>query len=152
MLINFNLNGKDVSVDVLDDATLLSVLTDTLHVAGTKYGCGKSQCGACAVMIDGQRVVSCQTPARSAAGRSVTTLEGLLEDGQPNALQQAFIDEQAAQCGYCTSGMIITAQTLLDTNPTPTEAEVRAALNGNLCRCGTQNRVIRAVMRAAEKA
>ena len=103
-------------------------------------------------MIDGAVVASCQAPAKSAAGRSLTTTEGLLENGQPNALQQAFIDEQAAQCGYCTSGMVITAQALLDTNPNPSEAEVRAALNGNLCRCGTQNRVVRAVIRAAEGA
>lgn len=150
-MISFNLNGADVSVDVPEGATLLSVLTDKLQVAGTKYGCGKSQCGACSVIIDGQRVNSCQTPAESAAGRSVTTLEGLRENGGPSALQQAFIDEQAAQCGYCTSGMIVTAQVLLDTNPDPTEAEVRAALNGNLCRCGTQNRVVRAVLRAAKE-
>ena len=148
-MISFNLNGVDVSADAPDDATLLSVLTDTMKVSGVKYGCGKSQCGACAVMIDGERVISCQTPATSAAGRSVTTTEGLMENGQPNVLQQAFIDEQAVQCGYCTSGMIITAQALLDTNPSPTESDVRAALNGNLCRCGTQNRVVRAVMRAA---
>lgn len=151
-MINFNLNGTDVSVDVPDDTTLLSVLSDTLGLSGPKYGCGKSQCGSCSVMLDGAVVASCQTPAKSAAGRSLTTTEGLLENGQPNALQQAFIDEQAAQCGYCTSGMVIAAQALLDTNPKPSEAEVRAALNGNLCRCGTQNRVVRAVIRAAEGA
>lgn len=150
-LISFTLNGQDVSVDAPEGATLLSVLTDQLHVAGTKYGCGKSQCGACSVLVDGNRVFSCQTSANSAAGRSVTTVEGLLENGQPNVLQRAMIEEQAAQCGYCSSGMIIAAQALLDTNPAPTEAEVRAAMNENLCRCGTQNRVVRAVLRAAEE-
>ncbi len=150
--MDFKLNGEDVSVEAPEGATLLSVLSGPLNMNGAKYGCGKSQCGSCSVLLDGNRVFSCQTTAASAAGRSVTTLEGLQEDGGPNALQQAFIDEQAAQCGYCTSGMIITAQALLDTNPSPTEAEVRAALNGNLCRCGTQNRVVRAVMRAAEEA
>lgn len=152
-MIQFNLNGADVSVDPPEGATLLSVLTDQLNVNGAKYGCGKSQCGACVVLVDGERVVTCQTPANSAAGRSVTTLEGLREPGGgPSALQQAFIDEQAAQCGYCTSGMIVTAQALLDVNPSPTESDARAALNGNLCRCGTQNRVVRAVLRVAEEA
>lgn len=151
-MIQFNLNGTDLSVDPPEGATLLSVLTDQLNVNGAKYGCGKSQCGACVVLVDGERVVACQTPAGSAAGRSVTTLEGLREsDGSPSALQQAFIDEQAAQCGYCTAGMIVTAQALLDVNPTPSESDVRAALNGNLCRCGAQNRVVRAVLRAAEE-
>ncbi len=150
-MISFKLNGTDVSVDSHEGATLLTVLTDQLHVNGAKFGCGKSQCGACAVLVDGNRVVSCQTPAISAAGRSVTTLEGLRENGGPSVLQQAFIDEQAAQCGYCLSGMIITAQELLDTNPSPTEPEIRAALNDNLCRCGSHNRIVRAVLRAAKE-
>ena len=119
---------------------------------GQKYGCGKSQCGACTVLIDDEPVVACQTGAESAAGRSVTTLEGLREDGKPSPLQQAFIDEQAAQCGYCLSGMIVTAQAFLDLNPDPTESEIRTALNGNLCRCGTHNRIVRAVLRAAKEA
>jgi nicotinate dehydrogenase subunit A len=101
------------------------------------------------VLVDGNRVVSCQTSAASATGRSVVTLEGLQENGGPSPLQQAFIDEQAAQCGYCLSGMIITAQALLDINPSPTDSEVRAALNDNLCRCGSHNRIVRAVLRAA---
>ncbi len=148
-MINFKLNGADVSVDAPDGATLLSVLTDQLHVNGTKFGCGVSQCGSCVVLVDGNRVVSCQTSAASATGRSVVTLEGLQENGGPSPLQQAFIDEQAAQCGYCLSGMIITAQALLDINPSPTDSEVRAALNDNLCRCGSHNRIVRAVLRAA---
>ena len=118
-MVDFKLNGEDVSVDVPAGTTLLSMLANNLGVAGAKYGCGKSQCGACAVLIDGELVIACQTSAESAAGRSVTTLSGLMEDGKPSALQQAFIDEQAAQCGYCTAGMIITAQALLDRNPSP---------------------------------
>lgn len=151
-MLNFKLNGEDVSVDAPGDATLLTVLTDDLKLAGQKFGCGLSQCGACAVMIDSEVVRSCQTKAQAAVGRSVTTLAGLREDGKPNALQQAFIDEQAAQCGYCASGMIITAQALLDRNPSPTEADVRSALNANLCRCGSHNRIVRAVLRAAQEA
>ena len=151
-MIGFKLNGNEVTVDAPDGATLLSVLTNQLNANGQKYGCGKSQCGSCAILVDGDRVISCQTTAASVAGRSVTTLEGLRENGKPSALQQAFIDEQAAQCGYCLSGMIITAQALLDRNPEPTESDIRAALNGNLCRCGTHNRIVRAVLRAAQEA
>jgi nicotinate dehydrogenase subunit A len=148
-MLAFKLNGKDVSVEAPGDVTLLSVLANDLHLAGVKFGCGLSQCGACAVMIDGEIVRSCQTKAQSAVGRSVTTLIGLQENGAPSVLQQAFIDEQAAQCGYCASGMIMVAQALLDRNPNPSETDVRTALNGNLCRCGTHNRIVRAVMRAA---
>lgn len=150
-MLTFKLNGQDVSVDAPNDATLLSVLSNDLKLAGQKYGCGLSQCGACSVLIDGEPVTSCQTLAQAAVGRSVTTLEGLREGGAAGRLQQAFIDEQAAQCGYCGSGMIIVAQALLDRNPAPTEADVRSALNGNLCRCGTHNRIVRAVLRAAEE-
>lgn len=151
-MLNFKLNGEDVSVDAPDDATLLSVLSDDLKLAGQKYGCGLSQCGACSVMIDSEVVRSCQTKAQAAVGRSVTTLIGLQEGGKPGVLQQAFIDEQAAQCGYCANGMIINAQALLDRNPTPNEADIRSALNANLCRCGSHNRIIRAVMRASKGA
>ena len=151
-MLNFKLNGQDVSVDAPADASLLSVLNNDLDEHGAKFGCGLSQCGACTILIDGEPVRSCQTTAQSAVGRSVTTLAGLTENGKPSALQQAFIDEQAAQCGYCTSGMIVTAQALLDRNSNPTESDVRSALNGNLCRCGSQNRVVRAVMRAAQGA
>lgn len=151
-MIGFKLNGTDVSVDAPQGASLLSVLNEHLNMNGQKYGCGKSQCGACSVLLDGVRAFSCQTAATAVSGRSVTTLEGLTENGAASPLQQAFIDEQAAQCGYCLSGMIVAAQALLDINPTPTESDVRAALNGNLCRCGSHNRIIRAVMRAAEEA
>lgn len=151
-MIDFKLNGQAVSVDVPADAPLLFVLNNDLDVHGAKFGCGLSQCGACTVLIDGEPVRSCQTAAQAAAGRSVTTLAGLMEDGKPGALQQAFIDEQAAQCGYCASGMIMVAQALLDRNPNPTEAEVRSALSANLCRCGTHNRIVRAVLRGAQAA
>ena len=149
-MISITLNGAAVEVDAPASATLLNVLSNDLNAIGPKFGCGKNQCGSCTVLVDGQPVRSCQTPATSAAGRQVTTLQGLLENGQPSRLQQAFIDEQAAQCGFCISGMIMVAESLLQTNPSPTEAEVRQALNGNLCRCGSHNRIVRAVLRAAE--
>jgi aerobic-type carbon monoxide dehydrogenase small subunit (CoxS/CutS family) len=151
-MLNFRLNGEDVSVDAPGNSTLLSVLSDDLKLAGQKYGCGLSQCGACVVLVDGEMVRSCQTQAQAAVGRSVTTLVGLRENGQPGALQRAFIEEQAAQCGYCASGMIMAAQALLDRNPDPSEADVRSALNANLCRCGSHNRIVRAVLRAAQEA
>jgi nicotinate dehydrogenase subunit A len=151
-LLNFKLNGEDVSVDAPGDASLLTVLSNDLKLAGQQYGCGLSQCSACAVLIDGEPVRSCQTQAQAASGRSVTTLVGLREDGKPSKLQQAFIDEQAAQCGYCAAGMIIVAQALLDRNPNPTDADVRTALVNNLCRCGSHNRIVRAVLRAAKEA
>ena len=151
-MVAFRLNETDVDVDVPGDAPLLFVLANDLAMNGVKYGCGRSQCGACVVLLDGEPIRSCQTQASAAAGRSVTTLAGLLEDGKPNKLQQAFIDEQAAQCGYCASGMILQAQALLDRNPSPTESDVRSALNANLCRCGSHNRIVRAVLRAASEA
>jgi nicotinate dehydrogenase subunit A len=151
-MLDFKLNGAEVSVDAPAEASLLFVLTNDLDMHGLKFGCGKSQCGACTVHIDGESVRSCVTQAQAAIGRSVTTLAGLLENGKPNKLQQAFIDEQAAQCGYCINGMIMAAQALLDINPQPTESEVRDALDGNLCRCGTHNRIVRAVLRAAKEA
>jgi len=151
VVLKFTLNGTAVAVDAPPDAPLLFVLNNDLDQHGAKFGCGLSQCGACTVLIDGEPVRSCQTAAQTAVGRSVTTLAGLKESNKPNRLQQAFIDEQAAQCGYCISGMIMVAQALLDRNPEPTESDIRSALNGNLCRCGTHNRIVRAVLRAAEK-
>jgi nicotinate dehydrogenase subunit A len=151
-VIGFRLNGKEVSVDAPEEAPLLYVLANDLNMSGSKFGCGRSQCGACTVLIDGNPVRSCQTVTSAAAGRSVTTLEGLRQNGRPGKLQQAFIDEQAAQCGYCASGMILTAQALLDRNPHPTDPDVRAALSGNLCRCGSHNRIVRAVLRASRRA
>ena len=151
-MIAFRLNGKEVSVDAPDDAPLLYVLVNDLNISGSKFGCGRSQCGACTVLIDGTPVRSCQTMTAAAAGRSLTTLEGLRENGNPGRLQQAFIEEQAAQCGYCASGMILAAQALLDRKPHPTDVEVRSALSGNLCRCGSHNRIVRAVLRASRRA
>ena len=152
MTTSFKLNGRDVRVDAPGDAPLLFVLANDLRINRVTYGCGKSQCGSCSVLVQGEAIRSCATKLSAVAGKSVTTLEGLTENGKPSKLQQAFIDEQAAQCGYCTAGMIIQAEALLDQNPNPSEAEIRSAMNGNLCRCGTQNRVVRAIQRAAKGA
>ena len=142
-------NGRTQEVAVPDDTPLLYVLRNDLKLNGPKYGCGLSQCGSCTVLVDGQAVRSCVTPVGSVTGQDITTLEGLGTLEKPSKLQQAFIDEQAAQCGYCLNGMIMSAQALLDKSPKPTEAQVRSALDGNLCRCGVHNRVVRAVMRAS---
>lgn len=150
-MISFKLNGKGVQLDVPPDAPLLFVLANDLAMNGVKFGCGRAQCGSCTVLLDGEAVRSCQTSISAAGGREVTTLEGLTENGKPSRLQQAFLEEQAAQCGYCSSGMIMQAHALLESNPQPSEAEIRTALNGNLCRCGTQNRVVHAVMRASRE-
>ncbi|MFM1855224.1 MAG: hypothetical protein RLZ83_533 [Pseudomonadota bacterium] len=149
-LTSFKLNGRDVRVDAPADAPLLFVLANDLGINGVKYGCGKSQCGSCTVLVGGEAVRSCATKLSAVAGKSVVTLEGMMENGKPSRLQQAFIDEQAAQCGYCTAGMIVQAEALLEQNPNPSESEIRSAMNGNLCRCGTQNRVVRAIQRAAK--
>jgi nicotinate dehydrogenase subunit A len=151
-MVQFSLNGQTVRSSVPNSTPLLNVLANDLHVNGSKFGCGKAQCNACLVMVDGNPVKSCVAPLSSVAGRSVTTLAGMKDGDKPSRLQQAFVDEQAAQCGYCTSGMIIQAQALLDRNPKPTDAEVRTALDGNLCRCGAHNRIVRAVLRAAKGA
>ena len=144
-------NGHAHEVTAAEDAPLLFVLRNDLHLNGPKFGCGLAQCGACIVLVDGQPVRSCVTSASAVAGQEITTLEGLSTNGKPGKLQQAFIDEQAMQCGYCVSGIIMRAQALLDQNPKPTEREVRLALDGNLCRCGAQNRMVRAVLRAAQE-
>ena len=145
-------NGRTQEVPVPDDTPLLYVLRNDLKLNGPKYGCGLSQCGACTVLVDGQAVRSCVTPVGTVTGQEITTLEGLGTLDKPSKLQQAFIDEQAAQCGYCMNGMIMSAQALLHKTPKPTEAQVRTALDGNLCRCGVHNRVVRAVMRASRGA
>lgn len=150
MAISLKVNGVSRSVPAEPDTPLLYVLRNDLELNGAKYGCGLSQCGACTVLIDGKAVRSCVTPLSAVASSEITTIEGLGSIEKPHALQQAFIDEQAAQCGYCTNGMIMSAKELLDRNPRPNEADVRAALAGNLCRCGTHNRIIRAVLRAAQ--
>ena len=138
-------NGAAVEVEAETDTPLLYVLRNDLGLKGTRFGCGSGQCGACFVLIDGHAAPACDTPLWSAAGKAVTTVEGLGSAGNPHPLQQAFLDEQAAQCGYCMSGILCTAAALLTRNPRPTEADVRAALDRNLCRCGSHNRVVRAV-------
>ena len=145
-------NGATHDVRTPEDAPLLFVLRNDLKLNGPKFGCGLSQCGACTVLVDGQPVRSCVTPANSVAGKEITTLEGLGTMDKPSKLQQAFIDEQAMQCGYCINGMIMRSKALLDQTPKPTEGEVRQALDGNLCRCGSQNRIVRAVLRASREA
>jgi nicotinate dehydrogenase subunit A len=152
LVTTFKLNGKNVQSSSSPRTSLLSALAQDFQINGAKYGCGRAQCGACTVLVDGNPVRSCVTPVTSVSGRHVLTLEGMTDNGKPSRLQQAFIDEQAAQCGYCTSGMITQAQALLDRNPRPTETEVRAALDGNLCRCGAHNRIVRAVLRARKEA
>ncbi len=127
-------------------------MRNDLELNGAKFGCGLAQCGACTVIIDGKAVRSCVTPLSSVAGKAITTIEGLGTSAKPHALQQAFVEEQAAQCGYCANGMIMTAKVLLDKNPRPTEAQIRKALAANLCRCGTHNRIVRAIQRAAKAA
>ncbi|AMJ62979.1 (2Fe-2S)-binding protein [Bosea sp. PAMC 26642] len=150
--MDFVLNGKPAQVAPRPGLTLLQALRNELAVNSPKYGCGQAQCGACTVLVDGEPVRSCVQPVEAAAGGSVTTLEGLMRDGKPGPLQQAFIAEQAAQCGYCTAGILMTAQALLARKRNPSEAEIRAELDGNLCRCGTQNRVVRAIQRASREA
>ena len=149
MAINLKVNGVPHSVTAEPDTPLLYVLRNDLELNGAKYGCGLSQCGACTVLVDGRAVRSCVTPISALETSEITTIEGLGSIAKPHALQQAFIEEQAAQCGYCTNGMIMSAKELLDRNPRPSEPDVRAALAANLCRCGTHNRIIRAVLRAA---
>jgi nicotinate dehydrogenase subunit A len=149
----FQLNGRPVTVDSWDPAQpLLYVLRNSLGQHGPKFGCGLGQCGACTVLMDGQATRSCVTPVKTAAGRSVTTLEGLGTPEKPDAVQAAFIAEQAAQCGYCTNGMIMTAKALLAKTPHPTLEQVKQGLAANLCRCGTHTRILAAVMRAAKEA
>ncbi len=149
MAINLKVNGVNRSVPAEPDTPLLYVLRNDFELNGAKYGCGLSQCGACTVLVDGRAVRSCITPISAVGTSEITTIEGLGSVDKPHPLQRAFIDEQAAQCGYCSNGMIMSAKELLDRNPRPSEPDVRAALASNLCRCGTHNRIIRAVLRAA---
>ncbi|AND91180.1 (2Fe-2S)-binding protein [Bradyrhizobium diazoefficiens] len=151
MPIQFQLNGTATAVDADPDQRLLDVLRGRLGVTGPHFGCGANECGACYVMVDGRAMASCDMPMWSVAGKDVVTIEGLGTTEQPHALQRAFISEQAMQCGYCVSGILISAAALLKRNPSPTEAEVRTALDRNLCRCGSHNRMVRAVLRAASE-
>ncbi len=148
MTVNITVNGKRHAVQAPPDTALLYVLRNELNLKGTKYGCGLAQCGACTVHIGGRPTRSCVTPV-SAVNAPVTTIEGLGTPDKPHPVQQAFIDEQALQCGYCTNGMVMTTAAFVAGNPKPTEAQIRAALEGNLCRCGTHMRILRAVRKAA---
>ncbi len=150
MAISLKVNGATRSVNAEPDTPLLYVLRNDLELNGAKYGCGLSQCGACTVLVNGMATRSCVTPLSRVGEGEVTTLEGLGTTAKLHPIQQAFIDEQAAQCGYCTSGMIVAAKALLDRNPRPSEAQVREGLASHLCRCGSHNRIVRAVLRAAQ--
>ena len=148
--VTLRVNGRVQTLEVDDPAMpLLYALRDDLELHGPKFGCGLGQCGACTVIVDGNAVRSCQTPVAEMQGKEITTLEGLGSPDKLSKVQAAFVEEQAAQCGYCTNGMIMTATALLARTPHPSEAEIRTALAGNLCRCATHVRVLRAVMRAA---
>jgi nicotinate dehydrogenase subunit A len=149
MAVNLKVNGMSRSVPAEPDTPLLYVLRNDLALNGAKFGCGLAQCGACTVLVNGKPVRSCVTAIGTLGDAEITTIEGLGGVDKPHPLQRAFIEEQAVQCGYCTSGMIMTAKELIDRNNRVTEADVRTALAGNLCRCGTHNRIIAAVMRAA---
>ena len=150
-IIRFMLNGATVAVDADPDQTLLDVLRGRLSTTSPHFGCGAGECGACYVMVGDRAMASCDMPMWSVADKDVVTLEGLGTAEQPHPLQRAFISEQAMQCGYCVSGILISAAALLKRNPSPSEAEVRAALDRNLCRCGSHNRMVRAVLRAASE-
>ena len=148
--IRFTVNGKASNVETDPQRPLLEVLREDLGLTGTKYGCGEGQCGACTVLLDGQPVQSCITPVHAAQGHQVVTIEGLARDGALHPVQQAFLDEGAVQCGYCTPGMILQAVALLRAHPQPTGAQIVEGLNGNLCRCNDYHRIQAAVRRAAE--
>jgi nicotinate dehydrogenase subunit A len=147
--IALNVNGQTKNVAADPETPLLYVLRNDLQLKGARFGCGTGHCGACTVIIDGKAVPSCDLPVSAASGKAITTIEGLGANGTLHPLQQAFLDEQAAQCGYCVSGIIMTAKALLDANPQADDAAIRTALNGNLCRCGTHHRILRAVRRVA---
>ncbi|MDB5611186.1 MAG: (2Fe-2S)-binding protein [Bradyrhizobium sp.] len=147
--IRFRLNGVETDVDADPDLSLLAILRGPLHMTGPHFGCGANECGACNVIIGDHAVASCDTPLWSVADKDVTTIEGLGSEQQPHPLQRAFIAEQALQCGYCVPGILMSAAALLIQNPAPTDGDVRTALDRNLCRCGSHNRMVRAVLRAA---
>lgn len=151
MSLTIHVNGASCTVEADPETPLLYVLRNDLQLKGARYGCGLGQCGACTVIVDGRAVQSCDVPVSAVAGKSVITIESLAADGKLHPLQQAFVDEQAAQCGYCVSGIIMSAKALLDAHPRPSEAQIREALEHNLCRCGTHQRILRAIRRAAGK-
>lgn len=149
MKLEFTVNGKNVSLEVPPDRRLLDILREDLGLTGTKEGCGEGECGACTVLLDRRAVHSCLTVAAQLSGREVVTIEGLSDGGEMSDLQRAFVEETAIQCGYCTTGMVMSARALLYENPDPTEEEIRIALAGNICRCSGYTQIIRAVKRAA---
>jgi nicotinate dehydrogenase subunit A len=150
--LSLKVNGVTRAITVEADTPLLYVLRNDLELNGAKFGCGLAQCGACTVLADGVALRSCVTAVSAVVNKNITTIEGLGTIARPHPLQKAFIEEQAAQCGYCINGMIMTAKALLDRNPKPTRAQIQQALTGNLCRCGTHNRIVRAIERAAKEA
>lgn len=150
--IDLTVNERPVRIAVADEETpLLNVLRNQLGMMGTRFGCGLEQCGCCMVLIDGKPEKSCTRPIGSVAGKAITTVEGLGTPERPHPLQQAFLEEQAGQCGYCLGGILISAKALLDSNPSPSRAEIAQALDSNLCRCGTHNRIMRAIEKAAAR-
>jgi len=149
--INFTVNGKPVQLNMENDRSLLWVLRTDLQLTGTKYGCGESYCGACMVLLNGKAVQSCQLTLENVKDKAVTTIEGLAENDKPNPLQKAFMENDALQCGYCTPGMIIKAWALLQRNPNPTDKQIIATLDDNLCRCGAHKRILDAVHAAAKE-
>ncbi len=151
MQITLTVNARLHTLDVDPETPLLHVLRDDLGLTGSKIGCAQAQCGSCSVLVDGVEQRSCVMPIEEAGGRTVVTIEGIGDSAHPDPLQLAFIDEQAAQCGYCVTGMIVAAKSLLAANPDPSDAEIKEALAGNLCRCGAHLRMIRAVKRAARR-
>ncbi|WP_414474914.1 (2Fe-2S)-binding protein [Microvirga sp. M2] len=148
-MVTLKVNGQSHQIDADPDTPLLYVLRDDLRLNAAKYGCGLGQCGACTVMVDGEAVFSCVTPVMLLEGREITTVEGLGTVDRPGPMQQAFIEEQAAQCGYCIAGMMMRAQALLQKNPAATDEEIQAHMEPNLCRCGTHMRIMKAIRRAA---
>lgn len=148
-MIKLIVNGHEHTLDAEPDTPLLYILRDQLGLNGPKFGCGLGQCGACTVLLNGEAVFSCLTPLLLAAGKEVTTVEGLGTEGSPGPMQRAFIEEQAAQCGYCIAGMMMRAQALLRKNSSPSDVDIRTAMEPNLCRCGTHMRIMRAIKRAA---
>jgi nicotinate dehydrogenase subunit A len=149
MAYTINVNGALHTVDADAEAPLLYVLRNDLKLKGARFGCGVGQCGACMVIIDGKAVPSCDIPVSAVAGKAVTTIEGIGDENRLHPLQQAFIEEQAAQCGYCATGIVMTAKALLDADPRASDADIKEALTRNLCRCGTHQRILRAIRRAA---
>ena len=151
MAVLLNVNGAAREVAADPETPLLYVLRNDLDLKGARYGCGVGLCGACTVIVDGKAVQSCDVPVSAVAGKAITTIEGIGTADKPHPLQRAFIAEQAAQCGYCVSGIIMSAKALLDAKPRPSDDEIREALDQNLCRCGTHNRIVRAVLRASKE-